>query len=87
MKGKIREILEDLGVDVDYDTCTSLVTGRHLSSLEVLSLVLELEETFSIMIPAVDIVASNFDSVDAIADLITQIRAEEQKLDWLGHVG
>lgn len=77
MYESIIEILQDLNPEVDYDQCTNLVTGRYIDSLMMLSLVSELEDTFDIEIPAVDIIARNFDSVEDIAALIAQLRGEE----------
>lgn len=70
MKATIVEILEDLNPGVDYDSCTSLVTDRHLNSLTMVALIPELEDEFDVVIPAVEVVEHNFDSVDAISALI-----------------
>lgn len=73
----IIDILEELVPDVDYTTETGLVQRRILDSLTIIALVSELEEEFDITIPAVEIVAENFDSAAAIDALITRLVDEE----------
>lgn len=77
MRDEIIEILEDLNPEVDYDTCTSLVTGRYINSLSMVALIPELEDAFDVEIPAVEIIAPNFDSVDAMVALIERLLEEE----------
>ncbi|HAM16004.1 MAG TPA: acyl carrier protein [Eggerthellaceae bacterium] len=77
MKDQIIEILSDLNPDVDYATCTTLIDDRHISSLNMLSLIVDLEEAFDVDIPAVHIVPENFNSVDAIAGLIGRLQEED----------
>lgn len=75
--GKIIEILEDLNPGVDYEGCTTLIDERHLDSLTMVALVAELEDEFDIEIPAVEIMADNFNSVEAMEVLISRLRKEE----------
>ena len=78
MKDQIIEILEDINPETDYATCTTLVTDRHITSLDMVSLVAELEEEFDVMIPPVEIVTDNFDSVDAIVALVERLAEEDE---------
>ena len=68
MKEQIIEILEDIQPEADYETC--------LTSLDVLSLVAELEDEFDVTIPTVEIIPSNFNSVDAIAAMVERLQEE-----------
>lgn len=77
MRDEIIEILEDLNPEVDYDTCTTLVTERYINSLSMVALIPELEDAFDIEIPAVEIVAANFDSVDAMVALVERLVEED----------
>ncbi len=70
---RIIEILEDLCPGEDLATCNSLVDSRILDSLSIVALVAELEETFDIVIPAVEIVADNFNSVESINLLVSRL--------------
>ncbi len=78
MKEQIIEILTDINPEADYETCTTLVTDRYITSLDMVSLVAELEEEFDILIPPVEIVTENFDSVDAIAALVERLAEEDE---------
>ncbi len=74
---KLVEILEELQPEVDYETCDNLVDGRYLDSLTILSLVSEIEDTFDVQIPTVEIIPSNFNSAKKIWELIERLQEEE----------
>ena len=72
----ILEILEDLKPGEDYRSRTDLVDARLLDSLTILALVSELEETFDIAIPAVEIVAENFNSLEGMWAMVCRLQEE-----------
>ena len=72
----IIDILEELVPDVDVSTCTTLVDDRYLGSLEIVALIAELEDAFDITIPAVEIVADNFNSAEDIKVLVNRLSEE-----------
>lgn len=74
---KLINILNELQPDVDYETCEDLIDGRKLDSLTILSLIAEIEETFDIQIPAVEIVPANFNSVKSMWKLIERLIDED----------
>ena len=76
MKEQIIEILEDSQPEADYETCQTLIDDHILTSLDVLSLVAELEDEFDVTIPTVEIIPSNFNSVDAIAAMVDRLQEE-----------
>ena len=76
MKEQIIEILEDIQPVADYETCQTLIDDHILTSLDVLSLVAELEDEFDVTIPTVEIIPSNFNSVDAIAAMVERLQEE-----------
>lgn len=73
---KIIEILKEIQPDVNIE-CKDLIDGHYLDSLAILSLVAELEEEFDIIIPAVEINANNFNSVENINMLVNRLIEEE----------
>lgn len=73
----IIDILEELKPGVDYATETGLVRRRILDSLTIIALVSELEDEFDISIPAVEIIADNFDSAARINALIERLLDED----------
>ena len=76
MKEQIIEILEDIQPEADYETCQTLIDDHILTSLDVLSLVAELEDEFDVTIPTVEIIPSTFNSVDAIAAMVERLQEE-----------
>ena len=76
MKEQIIEILEDIQPEADYETCQTLIDDHILTSSDVLSLVAELEDEFDVTIPTVEIIPSNFNSVDAIAAMVDRLQEE-----------
>lgn len=67
---KIYEILAELRPEFDFKTSEDFIEDGLLDSFDIVSLVTELEKVFDVLIDALDIVPENFDSVNAIADLI-----------------
>jgi acyl carrier protein len=74
---RLIEILEELQPEVDYSTCTNLIDGHYLDSLTILSLVAEIEEAFDITVPAVEIIADNFNSANNLWSMIQRLQDEE----------
>lgn len=70
------EILEDIQPEVDYQNCEDLIDGKHLDSIAILSLVSEIEDTFDISIPTVEITPTNFNSAKAIYAMITRLQQD-----------
>lgn len=76
MREQIIEILEEIKEDVDFATCDTLIQGGVLSSLDVLQLVSMLCEEFDITISANEIIPDNFNSVDALVELVKRLADE-----------
>ena len=74
---ELYEILEELQPEVDFKTATNLNDGHLLSSLSIISLIAELEHTFDITIPAVEIVPANFNSAYAIWALVQRLSEDD----------
>ena len=70
------EILEDIQPDADYETCTTLIDDHILGSLQIISLVAELEDEFDITIPTVEIVPENFNSAEALWKMVERLMDE-----------
>lgn len=74
MKEKIMAILKELRADVDFESETALVTDGILDSFDIVSLVAELNAEFDVTIGVDDLEPENFDSVDAMVELIEDIQ-------------
>ncbi len=73
IKEKVIEILGDINPDIDYTAETSLIDGGLLDSFDIVSLVGELDDAFDISITVVDLVPENFNSADAMAELVERL--------------
>lgn len=75
MKGKIMEILTGIRSDIDFESNKKLIDDGLLESLDIVAIVGEFNEEFDVEISVEDLLPENFNSVDAMVELIT--RAQE----------
>ena len=71
---KLIEILEEIQPDADYENCTTLIDDEILSSMDVMSIVAELEDEYDIRILPVEIVPANFNSAEAIWNMVQRLQ-------------
>ena len=76
MKETIIELLEEIRDDLDYAGCTTLIDDGMLSSLDIIQIIGALNDEFDISMPATEIVPANFNSVDAMAAMVTRLQDE-----------
>lgn len=69
-KEKLLNILMEINPDIDYENEKTLVDDGLFDSLEVMSIVTEIDDVFHVDIDPEDIIAENFNSVDSILKLI-----------------
>ena len=70
------EILENLHPEVDFDTCTTLIDDKILDSFDIITIISEINEEFDVVIPAEEIIPENFNSAQALFDLVTRLSDE-----------
>lgn len=73
---EILEILSGLGLDADFENCTTLIDDCILESLDIVSVIAELSDAFDITIPARDIVPENFNSAQAMLRMVERLLDE-----------
>jgi acyl carrier protein len=73
---KLIEILASLHPDVDFEANDALVDDGILDSLDIVTLVTEINAEFDVTIPAEEIVPENFNSAAALMELITRLDEE-----------
>lgn len=73
---RLMEILQEMRPDVDFENETSLVTGGILDSVDIIALVAELSDEYDIRIKPAHLIPENFDSPQAIMDLINTLEEE-----------
>jgi len=74
---KLLEILEEIKPGVDYENIDTLINDHYLDSLSILSLISELEDEFDIVIPTVEIIPDNFNSVKSMMALINKLKEKD----------
>lgn len=70
----LMKILRDIDSSVDYEKEQALISGRILDSFGVITLVSELEEAFDIRIEAAQMVPENFNSAQAIWNMVQRLQ-------------
>lgn len=72
---KLLEILKNLKPDVDFENETGLIENAVLDSFDIVQLVSTLKEEFDIDIGPADIVPENFNSAQAMWEMIERLDA------------
>lgn len=67
---QLLEILTEAVPGVDFEMETALVDDEILESLDIVTIVSEIREVFDVEITVDDLIPDNFNSVQAMADLI-----------------
>ena len=74
---QLMDILAEVNADVDFETCDTLIDDGILDSFDIVSIVGELNDAYDIEITPVDIVPENFNSAEAMWNMIQKISNEE----------
>lgn len=74
---ELLEILEDIKPGIDFESETALVDDGILDSLAIIRLVSDIGDEFDVEIQVTDLVPENFNSVQAIMDLIERLEDED----------
>ena len=73
MRQTILEILQEIREDVDFESETALIDDAVLTSLDIVAIVSEFNEEFDVDISLGDLLPENFNSVDAMVELISEL--------------
>ena len=71
---KLLEILEEIDDSIDYEAEKALIDDHLFDSLAVINLVSELEDAFDIQIEAREMVPANFNSAEAMWEMIQRLQ-------------
>ena len=74
---KLLEILNDIKPGVDFSTQTGLIDNGILTSFDIIRLVMDISNEYDIEISPLYVVPENFNSAQAMMDLIEKIQDEE----------
>ena len=70
---ELLEILEEIDPDVDYETEDNLIDGKVLDSFSIIRLIAAICDEFDIEISPKYLVPENFNSAEAMWELIQKI--------------
>ena len=74
---KVLEILKQVRGDVDFATQKALIDDGILDSFDIVSIIAELSEAFDVTISIDDMTPENFNSAEAMYNLVERILDEE----------
>ena len=74
---ELLQILEEINSDIDYASEKNLIDGKMLDSFSIITLISEICEKFEIEISPKWMRNENFNSIEAIWNMIETIREEE----------
>ena len=75
MREQIIEILTEICPGVDFEQETSLIEDGLIDSLDIVAVVTDLMDTFDVQLGVDDLTPENFNSVDAICQLIERAQS------------
>ena len=75
---ELREILEGIRPDVDFEIEDKLIDDGILDSIDIIGIVTEVNEAFDIDINVQYLLPENFNSMEAIYALIQKLSDEDQ---------
>lgn len=67
------EILKEIHPDVDFESESALVDDGILDSLDIVTLITEINDRFDVTIPPEEILPENFNSAEALWSLIEKL--------------
>ena len=76
IKSILLEILDETRPDVEFEGEEALIDDKILSSFDIISVVSEINNEFDIKIKAADLIPENFNTVDAMCELIERLQDE-----------
>ncbi len=74
---ELYKILTELRPDINFDEKKALIDDGILDSFDIVALVGEIGETFDVQVGVEDLIPENFNTVEAIWELINRLRDEE----------
>ena len=76
MKERVLQILSDIRPDINFASVNSLIDVGHLDSFDIVSIISELNDEYNITIRVTELKPENFNTVDAMIDLVIRLQAK-----------
>ena len=73
---ELLEILNDINPDVDYETEDRLIDDKIYDSFSIITLISAISDTFDIELGPEHLIPENFNSAEAMWDMIQSIQDE-----------
>ncbi len=73
---ELLEILNELHPEVDFEKEKALLDDNIFDSFDIISVIAEIGERFDVIVSAEDIMPENFNSVEAIWDLVLRLKKD-----------
>ncbi len=70
---ELLEILSGLHPEIDFERHRTLIDDSILDSFDIISIIAEIVEVYDVQIPADEIVPENFNSAEALFNLILRL--------------
>ena len=77
MKEQLLAILDEIRPDVEFAKETKLIDDGILDSFDIISIVQEMNEAFNVEINVGELEPYNFNTVDAMVELIKKLQEED----------
>ena len=75
MREELLALLDEIRPDVEFEKETKLIDDGILDSFDIISIVQEMNDTFGVRIKANELQPYNFNTVDAMIELIEKRQA------------
>ncbi len=73
---RLLELLSEVRDDIDFEMCDDLIDGKVLTSFDIIQIIAVIDDEYDIDIPAAKIVPENFNSAEAIYELIKSLNGK-----------
>lgn len=73
---ELLNILKGIRPDVDFEARKDLIDAKVLDSMDIISLVAEINDSMDIQIPAEELLPENFNSAEALYALLQRLEEE-----------
>lgn len=70
---RLIELLKEIKEDIDYENETALIDDELLDSFDILQIISAIDDEFDVAIPAAMIVPQNFNSVEALWNMVQEL--------------
>ena len=70
---RLIELLQEIKEDIDFENETALIDDELLDSFDILQLISAIDDEFEVSIPAAMIIPDNFNSAEALWNMIQEL--------------